>query len=251
MIETSQPGVDSLPRKIKDTQSYLRLWNGMKIQFHKPLEKPTPLSLADLIPSEFKDFPLEIEIGCGKGEFISERSNLFRERFFIGIDRRSDRIRLTQNKINHPRCLIVQEDARSFLQEGLPKNIEALHIYHPDPWPKSKHHKHRFFRSPDAFKWVESIRLGGTLFISTDHKNYFEEILEIIASWPQILSPAIVYKKEFYHSRPKTHFEGIFLNKREPVYKAVFARVPPSNSEFDKGSPVYFSNSPIAFINRK
>jgi tRNA (guanine-N7-)-methyltransferase len=219
-----------LPPRLKPTQACFKLWNNERIQFHKPFEKISPLNLAEMIPQEFRNLPLEIEIGCGKGEFMAARSQNREDCFFVGIDRRLDRIQLTQKKIsNKPQnkqCLIVHEDARRFLVGGLPQNISALHIYHPDPWPKSKHHKHRFFRSPDALLWALSLKSEGFLYLSTDHQDYFEEILDILASWDDLLLPQIVFKKEFFHSAPKTHFEGIFLNKHEPVFKAVYKKNP-------------------------
>jgi tRNA (guanine-N7-)-methyltransferase len=215
---------NSRDEKIKDSQSRIHLWDDSYVQFHRPLDKVDPLDLSKLIPPEFKSLPLEIEIGCGKGEFIANRSATFKDRFFIGIDRRMDRIKLTQNKVQKHPCLIVHEDARRFLAGGLPQNILALHLYHPDPWPKAKHHKHRFFRSPDALRWISSIRDGGFFYLSTDHREYFEEILDIIATWKPLLSSEIVFRKEHFHSAPKTHFESLFLKKKEPVFKAVFKK---------------------------
>lgn len=228
-------------KKLKATKLRIELLDGRELQYHKPLEKTEPLSLNEILsPAQLKN--LEIEIGCGKGEFIARRAAEFPERFFVGIDRRMDRFKLTQKKLSRtspgesaeakviPRptasgknWLLLMEDARSFLLGGLPP-IQTLHVYHPDPWPKARHNKHRFFRSPDAKAWGEAVVKDGLLRVSSDHREYFEEIVDIVKSW-QIFSLVGVYKKEHFNSAPRTHFEKIFLRKKEPVFKGVFRRL--------------------------
>jgi tRNA (guanine-N7-)-methyltransferase len=208
-------------KKIRPTQHCITLKDGHRLPFHNPIKERRELSLSDYVPENFQS--LEVEIGCGKGEFISRRALKYPERFFIGIDRRKDRHTLTYKKLlrsDQKNWLILHEDARCFLESSLPQ-IQILHIYHPDPWPKEKHHKHRFFRSPDALKWAQAIRPGGELRLSTDHREYFEEILKILETW-DFLEQQYVYTKR--SGEPMTHFEGIFLKKNEPVYKAIYYR---------------------------
>lgn len=198
-----------------------------RLRFHVPRSKAVRANLAELIPTGFAR--LEVEIGCGKGEFLVQRARSAKDTFFIGIDRRKDRFDLSHKKIDRlnaatqvENCLLIREDARQFLSSGLPP-IDCLHIYHPDPWPKARHHKHRFFRSPDAKIWTEAIRADGTLSISTDHKEYFTEIMEILTSFEH-LKLLFDFQKRAFMGAPKTHFERLFLNKNEPVFKAIFAR---------------------------
>jgi tRNA (guanine-N7-)-methyltransferase len=214
------------PKKLKPSQHRITLFDGRELQYHPPFRKSEPLRLADMLPAD-RSSTLEVEIGPGKGEFLSRRAAAHPDRFFVGIDRRLDRMTLTQRKLERnpsgKNWLVLQQDARSFLEAGLPP-ISALHVYHPDPWPKAKHHKHRFFRSPDARRWVEAIVPGGELRLSTDHREYFEEIIDIVASWG-LVKNTLAFKKTAPIGDAVTHFEGIFLRKSEPVYKAFFIRL--------------------------
>jgi tRNA (guanine-N7-)-methyltransferase len=210
-------------KKIRSSQHVIDLLNGSKLPYHNPQKPPRALSLENYLPHTFCG-GLELEIGCGKGEFIANRAKKYPERFFIGIDRRKDRHTLTEKKLlrnEEKNWVLVHEDARCFLHQKIPP-IQVLHVYHPDPWPKARHHKHRFFRSPEAYKWAQNIVSGGEFRISTDHKEYFFEILSILESWP-ILKRVFVYKKT--QGVALTHFESIFLKKSEPVFKAHFVRV--------------------------
>jgi tRNA (guanine-N7-)-methyltransferase len=216
-------------KKIKASKHRILLWNGLELQFHRPLDKSTPLSLADMIPNSMREWPLEVEIGPGKGEYLAARAREFPDRFFIGIDRRWDRVRLTEKKLQKndlsdggQNWIILREDARSFLEAGIPA-LNGLHLYQPDPWPKERHHKHRFFRSPDARQWAESLKPGSFFSFSTDHMGYFEEMLDIVKTWG-FLELGWAWQKSHLSGKPKTYFEGIFLKQRKPVYKAVFIR---------------------------
>lgn len=215
-----------LPKKLNPSKHRIRLLDGRELHFHSPEKSASSVPLSSILPNHFDLDTIEVEIGCGKGEFIAQRASVHSDRFFVGIDRRRDRFDLTEKKLHRQTTeknwILLHCDARQFLDDKLPP-IQVLHIYHPDPWPKTKHHKHRFFRSPDAHTWASSIVSGGQLRISSDHREYFEEILDIVESWEDF-SLELLLRKEHYMGDPVTHFEKIFLNKKEPVYKAYFKK---------------------------
>ncbi|MBS1984851.1 MAG: hypothetical protein JST16_11840 [Bdellovibrionales bacterium] len=217
----------SYERPVKANQHRIQLLDGRELQYHPPFKQAAPLSLVSLLPEKRSDW-LEIEIGPGKGEFLARRAAQYPDRYFVGIDRRADRTDLTRRKLERmpdagANWMVLREDARGFLEAGLP-SIQVFHIYHPDPWPKTRHHKHRFFRSPDAKRWAEAIVSGGEYRLSTDHREYFEEMIDIVNSWG-LLRLEFLYRKTHELGEAQSHFEGIFLNKREPVYKAYFRKL--------------------------
>lgn len=214
-------------KQLKPSKSRLTLRDGRELQFHVPrIDEVEALDLSAKVPPDVLD-RLEVEIGCGKGEYISRRAAALPNRFYVGIDRRKDRFDLTERKLERQTLIrnwiVIHEDACGFAKTKLPP-IQMLHIYHPDPWPKARHHKHRFFRSPDARIWAESVVSGGEIRISTDHRGYFEEIVDILDTW-DFVQPQIFFEKKAGMGDPLTHFEGIFLKKREPVFKAVYRRL--------------------------
>jgi tRNA G46 methylase TrmB len=120
---------------------------------------------------------------------------------------------------------VCPEDGRDYELAGLPP-LSMLHVYHPDPWPKAKHHKNRFFRSPDAKAWARALVPGAELRVSTDHAEYFEEIVDILNSWTDLGEIECVYSKTSSAGHANTHFEALFLGKGQPVYKLIFRRAP-------------------------
>lgn len=123
--------------------------------------------------------PVEVEIGMGKGTFITEQARKRPEINFLGIEwarwfwrYASDRLR--RNHCNNART--VRAEAAFFLTEHAPaESVSALHIYFPDPWPKKRHHKRRLIQ-PAFLRIVERVlRPNGVLQIVTDHEGYFLE----------------------------------------------------------------------------
>lgn len=214
-------------RQIKPSKNSIELWDGCKLQYHIPTRSQgLSIDLNRSIPEDKKSFPLEVEIGPGKGEFLANRASLYPEKYFLGIDRRLDRVQLTENKLkrtDHQNWQIIREDACSFNADLLPE-IDTLHLYQPDPWPKSKHHKHRFFRSPEAEAFSMAVRKGGELRLSTDHIVYFYEMLQRVKTWGCFSLTSLI-EKQSHMSLANSHFENIFLKKNEPVFKAHFTRV--------------------------
>ncbi len=206
---------------MKTDAHFLTLGDGRKLLYYRPLPHKITHSLAELVPPDYSK--LEVEIGCGTGRFLSTRAEMYPDRFFVGIDKKMERVTLTSEKIEKrglTNCKLIRCDARTFLGQKLPA-LEALHVYHPDPWPKRRHHKHRFFRSPDAKHWCEAIRKGGELRISTDQNDYFEEILAVVNTW-KLFDLNLTYVKR--SGAPQSRFEEIFLNKKLPVFKAYFKK---------------------------
>ena len=224
-------------KKLKASKHRIALLDGRELQFHPPFHSIEPTPLTSFIPEGWKAVPLEMEIGPGKGEFLARRASENPGKYFVGIDRRQDRVQLTQNKLSgkaptfgthfedKANWKVIREDARKFVLAGLPP-LSMLHVYHPDPWPKAKHHKNRFFRSPDAKAWARALVPGAELRVSTDHAEYFEEIVDILNSWTDLGEIECVYSKTSSAGHANTHFEALFLGKGQPVYKLIFRRAP-------------------------
>ena len=138
---------------------------------------PRPLNFAELFGN---DHPVEMEIGMGKGTFITQQAKLHPETNYYGLEYarwfwRYSSDRLRRNGCNN--CRTSRAEALYFVREFVPdQSLAVLHIYHPDPWPKKKHHKRRLIQQP-FFDQVQRILIpGGMLRVVTDHKEYFEQI---------------------------------------------------------------------------
>jgi tRNA (guanine-N7-)-methyltransferase len=138
---------------------------------------PKPLDWATLFGN---DHPVELEIGMGKGTFITEQAKARKEVNFFGIEwarwfwrYASDRLR--RNGCTNART--VRAEAAFFLREFVPPgSLSVLHVYFPDPWPKARHHRRRLLQPPFMDLANRVLVPGGRLQIVTDHLNYWESI---------------------------------------------------------------------------
>jgi len=116
---------------------------------------------------------------------------------------------------------LIHTDAAAFLADFVPDNcVDCFHIYFPDPWPKRRHHKRRFFNSANIEQLLRCLRVGGMIKIATDHAEYFRLISWLIEMNSSQLEPI-----EFVPSAGAdagqlvgTNFERKYLKEQRPIY---------------------------------
>ena len=77
---------------------------------------------------------------------------------------------------------VMRADAKFFILHHLPPRcVSVLHLYHPDPWPKARHHKRRLVQTDFVEAAARVLEADGRWLIQSDHQEYFEIIQEQIA----------------------------------------------------------------------
>ena len=122
--------------------------------------------------------PVHLEIGCGKGHYLSSYAAKFPGEVCVGIDLISKRIedgrRRAKNK-GAENAFFVKAEAMEFL-EAMPLDVrlDKIFIFFPDPWPKEKHHKRRLIRGEFLDYIRQFCRVGCKMYFRTDYEEYFE-----------------------------------------------------------------------------
>ena len=134
--------------------------------------------------------PVEVEIGTGKAGFLLGRAQAHPERNFLGIEWANRFFRFAADRLRRwgvTNARMVRTDASHFMRVQCPRDsLSALHVYHPDPWPKKRHHKRRLFQKPFVDAAVECLITGGRLSVQTDHAEYFEAISKLLREHPEL-----------------------------------------------------------------
>lgn len=124
--------------------------------------------------------PVEIEIGSGKGTFLVSQAGAYEKTNFLGIEWANKVYRYAVDRIGRwglKNVRLIRTDAADFLAEHVAdESVEGFHLYFPDPWPKKRHHKRRFFCSENLEQMLRCLKPGGWINIATDHQDYFEQI---------------------------------------------------------------------------
>jgi tRNA (guanine-N7-)-methyltransferase len=126
----------------------------------------------------------EVEIGCGNGHFLSAYAAEKPGTRLIGIEIKEKRCLKAREKAEKRglrNVSIVHGAAEAVLRDFLPGTIDAFHIYFPDPWPKSKHRKRRFFTMENLSLMHDLLRVGGKLFFGTDFFDYYIQAKVLVA----------------------------------------------------------------------
>lgn len=134
--------------------------------------------------------PIELEIGTGKGAFLLRRAREHPEINFLGIEWANEFYRYTVDRFERwklDNARMLRTDAGVFMRVTCPReSLSALHIYHPDPWPKKRHHKRRLFQPAFLEAAVSCLREGARLAVQTDHAEYFSVIAPLLRAHPQL-----------------------------------------------------------------
>ena len=175
--------------------------------------------------------PIHIEIGTGKGGFLLNEAKNQPDANFLGIEWARRYYRYAVDRIGRwglKNVRIIRTDAVFFLTDFVPDNsVDCFHIYFPDPWPKKRHHKRRFFCANNLKQLLRGLKTGGELKIATDHAEYFEVIKGLIAAENNTL-------EEIEFIRPAgsevgewvgTNFERKYLKQNIPIYTLALRKI--------------------------
>ncbi len=166
--------------------------------------------------------PLEIEIGCGNGRFIAANAAKHPDVRYFGVERMMERVRKCSKKAQQgalDNLTIVRVEAGRFVRELLPAGcVRAMYLFFPDPWPKRRHHKNRFFQREMCDTLARILESGGTLYVSTDHEDYFLEMRRFLSEDSRFEEvPPLVRPED-----EQTDFERLFLAKGDPIHDCAF-----------------------------
>ncbi len=138
------------------------------------------------------DRPLYLEIGSGKGEFISRYPVLHPEWNFIGMEKSEKQIRNCLKKLSkeaNPNVRLVRRFADATINSWFKKeSLSGVFIQHPDPWPKRRHHRRRLIQQDFLNALSEILIPGAQVQLSTDHEEYANWILEEFLDNPYYVS---------------------------------------------------------------
>ncbi len=162
------------------------LWPRFGIEF-----SPGMLDVAALFG---RSAPLTVEIGFGNGDNLIELAAAHPERDFLGIEvHRSGvgRVLLALESRQLHNVRLICHDAVEVLGQQIPPgSVDEILILFPDPWPKKRHHKRRLIQAPFATLAASRLVPGGVLRLATDWQPYAQQMLETLATIPQLANLA-------------------------------------------------------------
>lgn len=157
-----------------------------------------------------------LELGCGKGRFISNIAQKNKDKNFIAIDLKDEVLVYVKRKceeLNLENVRILSFDI-NYINEIFEKGeVSDIYLNFSTPWPKTKHHKRRLTHPRFLNKYLEFINSNSKIMLKTDHELFFLDSIEYLNE----NGFDILYKTMDLHNEEieniTTEYEEKFLNK--------------------------------------
>jgi len=179
--------------------------------------------------------PLHLELGCGKGGFISNISVQNPNINYIAIDLVDAMLGLAKRKIEEAfkignreinNVLITRFDIERILLIFDKKDaIDRIYINFCNPWPKGKHRKKRLTHTRQLEKYKEFLKPGGEIYFKTDDDDLFDaSITYFEESGFEIIKKTYDLHSEECLENVRTEHEEMFSNEGIKI-KALVAKL--------------------------
>jgi tRNA (guanine-N7-)-methyltransferase len=176
-----------------------------------------------------RDAPLRFEIGFGNGEQLHFAATQEPEASHVGIEVHGPGVgrvlnALAQDDLGNVR--VYRHDAVEVLRNEVADGaLDAVRIYFPDPWPKTRHHKRRLVQPAFAALVAQKPRHGGLLHLATDWQDYAAQMLAVLDACEPLRNRA---GRGHFVDRPpwrrETHFERRGRRLGHGVHDLVYER---------------------------
>lgn len=168
--------------------------------------------------------PLHIEIGMGKGKFITQLAQNHPDINYIGIEKYSSvllRALEKREQLDIPNLLFIRMDADTITEVFGKDEIGRIYLNFSDPWPKDRHAKRRLTSKEFLAKYDQILKPDGEIQFKTDNKDLFDFSLEQIpeAGWKLTAVTRDLHNSEMAEGNIMTEYEEKFSSMGNPIYK--------------------------------
>jgi len=175
-------------------------------------------SLAELFNN---NNPIHVEIGCGKGRFITETSLRNPDINYIAIEREPTILATAARRaeeVNAGSLIFLLEDVDNLLNFFKPGDISRLYINFCDPWPGKKKWAKRRLTHDGYLATYEELKIP-ELFFKTDNITLFESSLESLSrkNWT-LQNVSLDLHKSKMEDNIMTEYEEKF-SPHGPIYR--------------------------------
>lgn len=176
------------------------------------------------------EHPLHIEIGMGKGRFLTELARRNPQINYIGMERYdSVLIRALEKRTEEealPNLIYLCEDAKNVTDFFAPGEISRIYLNFSDPWPKDRHAKRRLTSKEFFSRYNEILAEDGEVMFKTDNRILFDFSLEQVpaAGWQLKDVTFDLHHSEFAEGNIMTEYEEKFSSLGNPIFRLVAYR---------------------------
>ncbi|MDO5291149.1 MAG: tRNA (guanosine(46)-N7)-methyltransferase TrmB [bacterium] len=175
------------------------------------------------------DNPIHIEIGMGKGQFVSTLASQNPEINYIGIEKFSSvlvRAIEKQDELQLPNLFLIRMDAEELEEVFAEGEIARIYLNFSDPWPKDRHAKRRLTSRQFFARYDKVLKEDGRVIFKTDNRILFDFSLEEVveAGWILENHTFDLHNSEYVEGNVMTEYEEKFSSQGTPINRLVAYR---------------------------
>ncbi len=189
-------------------------------------EKPIFQKIAGKWQSEFfkNDLPITLELACGRGEYTIGLGQKIKDRNFVGIDLKGDRIWVGSQQAQElglENVAFIRSRIELLPQVFTPNEVDEIWLTFPDPRPKDRDEKHRVTNIFYLNLYRTILKTDGWFRFKTDNTQLFEYTLEVLKGMKltQLDFTMDLYNSDMLadHHGLTTKYEKIWTGKGETI----------------------------------
>lgn len=176
--------------------------------------------------------PIHIEVGMGKGRFITDMARLHPEINYVGVERyTSVLLRAVQKREaleeELPNLVYLCMDAAALPEVFGRDEVAKIYLNFSDPWPKERHARRRLPSVEFLARYDQILSPEGDVEFKTDNQGLFDFALEQreTAGWELDACTRNLHRDPVLNQgNVMTEYEEKFSALGNPIYKMVISR---------------------------
>ena len=176
------------------------------------------------------DNPVHIEIGMGKGRFVSTLAQLNPDINYVGIEKYSSvllRAVEKQDELNLPNLRFIRMDAEAITEVFDMGEVDRIYLNFSDPWPKDRHAKRRLTSRQFFERYNIILKKDGQVEFKTDNRPLFDFSVEEVkeAGWQlRAVTYDLHNDAKLCEGNVMTEYEERFSAAGNPICKLIAVR---------------------------
>ena len=173
--------------------------------------------------------PVHIEIGMGKGQFITTLAQQNPDINYVGIEKYSSvliRAIAKQEELQLPNLYFIRMEAEYIADVFAPGEVARIYLNFSDPWPKDRHAKRRLISKEFLARYDQILAADGEVIFKTDNRELFDFSLEQVpeAGWKLENFTYDLHHSEYLEGNIMTEYETKFVAEGKPICRLVANR---------------------------
>ena len=180
--------------------------------------------------------PVRIEIGMGKGRFITTLAQMNPDINYIGIEKYSSVLiraieKLEQLNSNSEmpvkNLIFIRMNAENLCDVFEKNEVSRIYLNFSDPWPKDRHAKRRLTSKEFFARYDQILIPDGQVEFKTDNRDLFDFSLEQIplAGWKLSACTFDLHHDDVMNQgNIMTEYEERFSSMGNPIHKLIAIR---------------------------